>query len=102
MLTDPAEALVMALHAGVDHQLVGGLAQSSEKGEVLLRGVGALRYFFPPNAAVQWQPDGLTIRAEKWFLGAGFLGAPPASLISAAPGMAPGPTTPASPHASVV
>ena len=28
---------------------------------------------------VQWQPDGLTIHAEKWFLGAGFLGAPPIS-----------------------
>ena len=27
-----------------------------------------------------WQPDGLTIHAEKWFLGARFLGAPPVSL----------------------
>ena len=27
----------------------------------------------------QWQPDGLTIRANKWFLGARFLGAPPIS-----------------------
>ena len=48
----------------------------SEKGEVLLRGVGTLRYIFPPNASVQWQPDGLAIRAQKWFLGARFLGAP--------------------------
>ena len=28
----------------------------SEKGEVLLGGFGALRYLFPPNASVQWQP----------------------------------------------
>ena len=25
---------------------------------------------------MQWQPDGSAIHAEKWFLGAGFLGAP--------------------------
>ena len=56
-----------------------GLGES-EKGEVLLRGVGTLRYRFPPNASVQWQPDGLTIRTKKSFLGAGFLGAPPISL----------------------
>ena len=31
--------------------------------------------------SVQWQPDGLTIHAKKWFLGAGFLGAPRTSLI---------------------
>ena len=36
--------------------------------------------FVPPNASVQWQPDGLTIHTNKWFLGAGFLGAPPISL----------------------
>ena len=36
--------------------------------------------FVPPDASVQWQPDGLTIHAKKWFLGAGFLGAPPISL----------------------
>ena len=41
-----------------------------EKVEVLLRGVGTLRYLFPPNASVQWQPDGLTVHTEKWFLGA--------------------------------
>ena len=52
-----------------------------EKGEVLLRGVGALRYSFPPNASVQWQPGDLTIHTKKWFLGAGFLGAPPISLM---------------------
>ena len=52
----------------------------SEKGEVLLRGVGTLRYVFPPNASVQWQPDGLTTHTKKWLLGAGFLGAPPISL----------------------
>ena len=47
---------------------------------MLLRGVGTLRYYFPPNASVQWQPDGLTIHTKKWFLGAGFLGSPPISL----------------------
>ena len=50
------------------------------KGEGLLRGVGTLRYFSPPNASVQWQPDGLTIHTSKLSLGAGFLGAPPISL----------------------
>ena len=30
--------------------------------------------------SVQGQPDGLTIHTNKWFLGAGFLGAPPISL----------------------
>ena len=29
---------------------------------------------------MQWQPDGLTIHTNKWFLGAGLLGAPPISL----------------------
>ena len=56
---------------------------SSEKGEVLLRGVGTLRYLLIlsensacQRPAVQWQPEGLTIHAQKWFLGAGFLGVP--------------------------
>ena len=39
-------------------------------------------YFVPPKASVQWQPDGLTIHTKKWFLGAGFLGAPPISFIT--------------------
>ena len=52
----------------------------SEKGEVLLRGVGTLPYFSPPDASVPWQPDGLTIHTKKWFPGTGFLGAPPISL----------------------
>ena len=38
---------------------------------------------FSPNASVQWQPDVLTSRIEKWLLGAGFLGAPPVSLTVA-------------------
>ena len=54
----------------------------SEKGEVLLRGVGTLQYLCPPNASAQWQPDGLTIHAKEWFPGAGFLGAPSISLIA--------------------
>ena len=37
--------------------------------------------FVPPNASVQRQLGGLTIHAKKWFLGAGFLGTPPISLI---------------------
>ena len=44
---------------------------------------------------MQWQPDGLTIRAKKRFLGAGFLGAPPISHRSPgveAPGAAAGGT----------
>ena len=56
---------------------------ASEKGEVLLRGVCTLRYSVPQSASVQWQPDGSTIRTNKWFLGAGFLGAPPISLNTA-------------------
>ena len=44
-------------------------APLQRKGKVLLRGVGTLRYSFPPNASVQWQPDGLTIHARRWFLG---------------------------------
>ena len=48
---------------------------------MFLRGVGTQRFLFSPDASVQWQPDGLTIHINKWFLGAGFLGAPPISLI---------------------
>ena len=55
---------------------------ATEKGEVLLRGVGTLRYFVPPSASVRWQPGGLTTHTNIWFLGAGFLGAPPISLRS--------------------
>ena len=33
-----------------------------------------------PSASVHWQPGGLTIHTNKWFLGTGFLGAPPISL----------------------
>ena len=36
---------------------------------------------FSPNASVQWQSDGSTIHTDKWFLRAGFLGAPPIYLI---------------------
>ena len=67
---------VAGWHAG-GPRLIGSVR---EKGEVLLRGVGTLRYVFPPSASVQRQPDGLTTHANKWFLGAGFLGAPPISL----------------------
>ena len=47
---------------------------------MLLGGVSTLRYLLPPNASAQWQPGDLTIHTKKWFLGAGFLGAPPISL----------------------
>ena len=43
--------------------LPAGDQPRSEKGEVPLRGVGTLRYVFPPSASVHWQPDGLTIHA---------------------------------------
>ena len=65
------------------HRVLVGRAvrpKGSERGEVLLRGIGTLRHFFPQDASVQWQPDGVTIHPRKWFLGAGFLGAPPVSL----------------------
>ena len=58
---------------------------TSEKGEVLLRVVGTLRFLFQPNASAQWQLDSLTIHARKWLLGAGFLGAPPISLSTRPP-----------------
>ena len=40
----------------------------------------------------QWQPDGLTIRTEKWFLKARFPGVPPISFIKG--GGAPTPPIP--------
>ena len=73
---------------GVRPRCGAGRRLWSDKGEVLLRGVGTLRYFsilgetlLVKCPSVQWQPDGLRIHAKKWFLGAGFLGAPPMSLI---------------------
>ena len=30
---------------------------------------------------MSWQPDGFTIHAKKWLLGAGFLGAPPIRML---------------------
>ena len=57
-----------------------GVSDRQRKMEVLPRAVGTRRDFFPPSASLRWQPDGLTIHTNKWFLGAGFLGAPPVSL----------------------
>ena len=58
---------------------------------VLLRRFGTLRYFrslvkalLVKCPSVQWQPDGLTIHTKRWFLEAGFPGAPPISLIRSA------------------
>ena len=65
------------------------ISKTSEKGEVLLRAVGTLRdslilsgkTLLIKGPSVQRRPDGLTIRTKMWFLGAGFLGAPPISLM---------------------
>ena len=70
-LDEVAGALLVA-EAPEDYR--GGYLWPSEKGEVLLGGVGALRRTSPPDAYVQWQPDGLAVHTKKWFLGAGFLG----------------------------
>ena len=53
-----------------------GSCSSQRKGSAPERGRHST-IFLPPNASVQWQPDGLTIHTEKWLLGAGFLGSPP-------------------------
>ena len=45
------------------------------------RGRHSTIHVFPPDPSVQWQPDGLTIHTNKWFLEAAFLGAPPISLM---------------------
>ena len=36
------------------------IRNGQRKGEVLLRGMGTLRYSSPPNASVQWQPGDST------------------------------------------
>ena len=36
--------------------------------------------YFSQNASVQWQPGDLTTHTKVWFIGAGFLAAPPVSL----------------------
>ena len=49
--------------------LIGGDAAerlaSSEKGEVLPRGVGTLRFLVPPKASLHWQPDGFCKPHQK-------------------------------------
>ena len=42
----------------------------------IIRGSALYDMAFPLDASVQWQPDDLTIHTDKWFLGAGFVGAP--------------------------
>ena len=61
------------------HSQDGGGGKVRERGSAPKRGRHST-ICFPPNASVQWQPDGLTIYTKKWFLGARFLGAPPSSL----------------------
>ena len=51
--------------------------QSQRKGECSLEGPALYDIFRPPDASVQWQPDGFD---NPQFLGAGFLGAPPIFL----------------------
>ena len=82
-----AAALLQGLRVGGMSCGSGGRVKKvsgdhQRRGEVLLRGVGTLRYSFPPNASVQWQPDVFTIHIKQWFLGARFLGALPISLRS--------------------
>ena len=60
-------------------QCAPSLLSIRERGSAPKRGRHST-IFFPPNASVQWQPDDLTNRTRKWFLGARFLGAPPISL----------------------
>ena len=76
---------------GAEHDCRGAaprLRPRPEKGEVLLRGVGAPRYrlilseklHLSSAQLCSGSPEGLTVRAKRWFLGARFLGAPPISL----------------------
>ena len=45
-----------------------------ERGSAPKRGRHSAIFVSPQSASVHWRPDGLTIRARKWFLGAGFQG----------------------------
>jgi len=76
---------------GQRHLHHDGLAraqQGSEKGEALLRGVLTLRFVSHAQPARLWKAGCLQIICswfgnppQKWFLGAGFLGAPPLFLM---------------------
>ena len=67
------------LHMGQERGLRGGAAAAPAAPAAL---AALIRMFVsvPLDACVERQRDGLTIHAKKWFLGAGFLGAPPISL----------------------
>ena len=65
-----AEAAAKALARGADLRESGSAPKRGRHSTICI----------PPNASVQWQPDGLTFHTKKWFLGASFLGAPPISL----------------------
>ena len=59
---------------------VAATAESEKTGSAPKRGRHST-IIVPPSASVQWQQPGVsTIHTKKWFLGAGFLGAPPISL----------------------
>ena len=74
VLVEPSSQRVTRGRAGPRSPSLG------ERGSAPTRGRHSA-IVFPPSAPVQWQPDGLTIHTKKWFLGAGFLGAPAISLI---------------------
>ena len=67
-------------------EVVAGAAPKEALGSPKVRQRGSAKrgrhstIFVSPNASVQWQHDGLAIPTTTWFLGAGFLGAPPISL----------------------
>ena len=79
--SNPSQALCRRLASGGSHRVCSARL-SAEKWEVLLGGVGTLRYYFPPNASVQWQPGDLTIHTSKCFLGARFPRSTSPSLLS--------------------
>ena len=79
----------MCIHSPLPWHIYRGCRRVGERGRSP-KEVGTLRYLLILSEtlpvmcpSVQWQADGLTIHTEKWFLGAGFLGAPPISLKAA-------------------
>ena len=61
-------------------RIISSFFEIRERGSAPNMGGHSTICLLHPNASVQWQPDGLTIHIKMWFLGAGFLGAPPISL----------------------
>ena len=65
-----------------------GTPQLRERGSAPKEGRHSTKTLLVKCPSVQWQPDGLTIHTRKWFLGTGFLGAPPISLTQLPAGAA--------------